>query len=102
MNKKYMNVTPIMTVKPSYIHIPLTSEEAPIGTMVYAILRGGKEDGQIIEGEIQGYNNKRIIVMYNLRGDFPTIESMSEKDVSKDRKELVEMQENLEREAWRN
>jgi hypothetical protein len=88
MNKQFSSSTPIISVIPSYVHVPLVPEEAPVGTKVYAILRGGDKDGQIIKGEVHSYSGNTVSIIYVREDGIPAIELFSVSDANKNKEEL--------------
>ena len=63
----------------------LPEEQFPVGAKVYAILRGGKEDGQIVEAEVSGYDRRSDLfgVIWERDDGMAAIEQIPQEDISK-------------------
>lgn len=84
MINKYRNTAPIIPAKKPSVPPPLKTERKyPVGTKVYAILRGGNEDGQIVEAKVKSHQGGSVIIQYEREDGMPAIEPVSILDISR-------------------
>jgi len=85
MAKNSVNTAPIIPVGPP----PIKPEKIfPVGKKVYAILRGGEQDGQVVEAEIQGHSEENVLITYIREDGILAIEPIPISDVATSRAKL--------------